>query len=174
MKKLLIVVDYQNVFVDGSFGFEDGLKISKTIKEKILKYLDNNDDVIYTLDTHFEDYLNTFEGKNLPVIHCLKDSFGHKVYKECDFTDKAIKIFEKPTFPSLELANYLKDKEYQDIELCGLVSNICVLSNAIMVKSALPNANIVIDAFATDSFDKELQSKAFDVLEGLHIKVINR
>ena len=91
-----------------------------------------------------------------------------------DFTDKAIKIFEKPTFPSLELANYLKDLKYQEVELCGLVSNICVLSNAIMVKSALPNANIVIDAFATDSFDKELQSKAFDVLEGLHIKVINR
>ena len=86
----------------------------------------------------------------------------------------AIKVFEKPTFPSLDLANYLKDSDYEEVELCGLVSNICVISNAVMVKSALPNTNIFIDAKATDSLDKVLQDKCFDVLEGLHIKVINR
>ena len=78
------------------------------------------------------------------------------------------------TFPSLDLANYLKDNFYDEVELCGLVSNICVISNAIMVKAALPNAKIIVDAKATDSFDKALESKSFDVLEGLHIEVINR
>ena len=83
-------------------------------------------------------------------------------------------MFEKNTFPSLDLGIYLKDKNYDEVELCGLVSNICVISNAIIVKSALPNAHIVIDALATDSFDKPLQEKCFDVLQGLQISVINR
>ena len=144
------------------------------IKEKIENYLNNNNDVIFTLDTHNEKYMDTHEGKNLPVIHCVKGSEGWKVNEKVDYLDKASKVFEKPTFPSLDLANYLKDSDYEEVELCGLVSNICVISNAVMVKSALPNANIFIDAKATDSFDKVLQDKCFDVLEGLHIKVINR
>lgn len=174
LKKLLIVVDYQNDFVDGSLGFPDGLKISSEIKKKINQYLEQGYDIIYTLDTHCEEYLDTLEGKNLPVVHCIKGTVGHQVFKDCDYLDKAIKVFEKPTFPSLELANYLVDKNYQEVELCGLVSNICVLSNAVMVKSALPNAYIFIDALATSSFDKELENKCFDVLKGLQIDVINR
>ena len=174
MKKLLVVVDYQNDFVDGALGFKGAELLADTIKEKIENYLNSNNDVIFTLDTHNEKYMDTHEGKNLPVIHCVKGSEGWKVNKKVDYLDKAIKVFEKPTFPSLDLANYLKDSDYEEVELCGLVSNICVISNAVMVKSALPNANIFIDAKATDSFDKVLQEKCFDVLEGLHIKVINR
>ena len=174
MKKLLVVVDYQNDFVDGALGFKGAELLADTIKEKIENYLNNNNDVIFTLDTHNEKYMDTHEGKNLPVIHCVKGSEGWKVNKKVDYLDKAIKVFEKPTFPSLDLANYLKDSDYEEVELCGLVSNICVISNAVMVKSALPNANIFIDAKATDSFDSVLQDKCFDVLEGLHIKVINR
>lgn len=174
MKKLLIVVDYQNDFIDGSLGFKGAELLSKTIKEKILNYINNNDDIIYTLDTHYDNYMDTKEGKHLPIKHCIKDTEGWKINKEVDFLDKAVKVFEKPTFPSLDLANYLKEKQYDEVELCGLVSNICVLSNAIMVKAALPNSKIFIDALATDSFDKVLEDKCFDVLEGLHIEVINR
>ena len=134
--------------------------------------IDNNDDIIYTLDTHYEDYLSSLEGNNLPVPHCILNTLGHEVNKECNFLDKAKKVFMKNTFPSLDLANYLKDKDYDSVELCGLVSNICVLSNAVMVKSALPNAKIFIDKSATDSFDKELEQKAYDVLRGLHIEII--
>ena len=94
--------------------------------------------------------------------------------KEVDYLDKAVKVFEKPTFPSLELGNYLKNQDYNEVELCGLVSNICVLTNAVIVKASLPNARILIDKNATDSFNKELQEKCFDVLEGIHIEVINR
>lgn len=174
MKKLLIVVDYQIDFVNGSLGFEGAEKLTEVIKNKIMNYLKEDNDIIYTLDTHEENYLDSFEGKNLPVKHCIKNTLGHNLVKEVDFKEKAIKVFEKPTFPSLQLANYLKDKDYNEVELCGLVSNICVISNAIMVKSALPNAYIFIDALATDSFDKSLQEKCFDVLQGLQINVINR
>ena len=174
MKKLLVVVDYQVDFVSGALGFPGAELIGPVIKEKIEEYLKIGHDVIYTFDTHYEDYMNTMEGNKLPVPHCIKNSEGWKIVKEVNYLDKAIKVFEKPTFPSLELANYLKDKDYDVVELCGLVSNICVLTNAVMVKSSLPNARIVIDAKATDSFDKELQEKCYDVLEGIHIEVINR
>lgn len=174
MKKLLIIVDYQNDFVDGALGFEGAELIGKVIKGKIENYLNNNHHIIYTFDTHNEDYMNTVEGSKLPVPHCLKGSKGWEIKDEVNYLNKAIKTFEKPTFPSLELANYLKENPYDEVELCGLVSNICVISNAVMVKAALPNAKIFIDALATDSFDKVLQEKCFDVLEGLHIEVINR
>jgi len=174
MSKLLIIVDYQNDFVDGALGFKGADKISIVIKEKIEQYLKEQNDIIFTLDTHEENYMETMEGSKLPVKHCIKGSEGWKIYESVNYIPLAKKVFEKPTFPSLELANYLKEHEYDEVELCGLVSNICVISNAVMVKAALPNAKIFIDAKATDSFDKALQEKCFDVLEGLHIEVINR
>ena len=174
MSKLLIIVDYQNDFVDGALGFEGADKISIVIKEKIEQYLKEQNDIIFTLDTHEENYMETMEGSKLPVKHCIKGSEGWKIHESVNYIPLAKKVFEKPTFPSLDLANYLKEHEYDEVELCGLVSNICVISNAVMVKAALPNAKIFIDAKATDSFDKALQEKCFDVLEGLHIEVINR
>ena len=134
MKKLLIVVDFQNDFIDGALGFPKASELVNVIKNKINEYLNNNDDIIYTLDTHYDNYLETNEGKNLPVKHCIDNTFGHKVNSECDYLDKAIKVFKKNTFPSLELAKYLENNSYDYVELCGLVSNICVLSNAVMVK----------------------------------------
>lgn len=174
MKKLLIVVDYQNDFVNGALGFDGAEDIALVIKEKIETYLKNKQDVIFTLDTHEEDYMNTMEGSKLPIKHCIKGTEGWKLHDAVNYLPLAKKVFEKPTFPSLDLANYLKDNYYDEVELCGLVSNICVVSNAIMVKAALPNAKIVIDAKATDSFDKNLQEKCFDVMQGLHIEIINR
>lgn len=174
MKKLLIVVDFQNDFVTGSLGNENAVKIIDNIKTKIETYLTNSYDIIYTLDTHNEDYLNTLEGKLLPVVHCIDHTFGHKVVDGCDYLDQAVKVFKKPTFPSLELAEYLKEHPYDVVELCGVVSNICVLSNAVMVKSALPNAKIMIDVNCTASNDLEMQEKAFDLLENIHIELINR
>lgn len=171
MKKLLIVVDFQNDFIDGSLGFSKATTLVDKINKKINEYLDNGDDLIYTLDTHYDNYLETYEGVNLPVKHCILNTFGHKVNDLCNYLDKAIKVFEKNTFPSLELAKYLETTSYDFVELCGLVSNICVLSNAIMVKSALPNATIVIDSSLTASFDEELENKAFDVLKGLQITI---
>ena len=175
MKKLLIVIDFQKDFVTGSLGFKEAERLEDAIFDRIKEYLDNNDDVIYTLDTHDERYLNTVEGNKLPIIHCIKGTDGHEIYgKVKDLINEDSTVFEKSTFGSLDLGNFLVDKEYSEIELCGLVSNICVLSNAVIVKAALPNAKIFVDANLTNSNDKDLHRKTLDVLGGLHIDVINR
>ncbi|MEC9485044.1 MAG: isochorismatase family cysteine hydrolase [Candidatus Izemoplasma sp.] len=175
MKKLLIVVDYQNDFIDGALGFDGAIDIKDAIVKKIKNHHKENQDVIFTQDTHEDDYLDKEEGKNLPVMHCVKGTHGHDIQADVKSVKKEEDLaFIKYTFPSLELGNYLKDKNYTHIELCGLVSNICVLSNAVIAKSALPNAHIVVDALATASFDSSLHEKALDVLEGIHVEVINR
>lgn len=175
MRKCLIVVDFQNDFIEGALGFEGAIDIKENIIEKINQYKEENNDVIYTLDTHKPNYLETEEGVNLPVIHCVEGSHGHEIEKDVlALSSNNDKKFIKYSFPSLELGIYLKDKDYQIIELCGLVSNICVLSNAVIAKSALPNAHIVVDNLATKSFDQDLHEKAMDVLEGLHVEVLNR
>ncbi len=173
MKRLLIVVDYQNDFVDGNLGFDKAKKIEPEIKNKIKEYHQKNDEVIFTLDTHDQDYFATIEGKFLPVQHCIKNTKGHELFpsisKEKFPQDKT---FEKNTFPSLELANYLSNKDYDSIELCGVVSNICVISNAIMVKAALPNVRIIVDSKAIASNDEKLEQEALDILKNLHIEVL--
>ena len=169
--RLLVIVDYQNDFVDGALGFNDAKSIEPYILASINEFKKNKEDIVYTLDTHYEDYLNTEEGKNLPIKHCIKGSIGQELVPSLKEVLKEYKGFEKLTFGSLELANYLKDKNYDEIILMGLVSNMCVLANAIMCKSALPNAHIVIDAKGSNSFDKVLEEKAYDVLSAIHIEI---
>lgn len=173
MKKLLIVVDYQNDFVDGALGFPGAEKLDNLIYQKIFENKFSGNDVVFTLDTHHDDYLLTEEGRNLPVKHCLKGTKGHALYgKVGSIFDPSLDLyFEKETFPSLDLANYLKDKDYEEVELCGLVSNICVLSNVVMVKSALPNAHIIVDHNLTSSFDQELNDATMKILKGIHVEV---
>lgn len=175
MKECLIVVDFQNDFIDGALGFEGASDITERIVAKIKDYKDRGQDVMFTVDTHKEDYMDTEEGQNLPVIHCVEGTHGHQIQSDVkSLIDPEDKQFIKYTFPSLELGTYLKDKDYDTIELCGLVSNICVISNAVIAKSALPNAHIKVDARATRSFDQTMHEKALDVMEGLHIEVTNR
>ncbi len=174
-KKCLIVVDMQNDFIDGALGFPKAKTIVPVVQEKIRAYRKEEHDVIYTLDTHDEDYLETEEGKNLPVEHCIKGTKGHELapgIREVKRADE--RIFEKTTFPSLALGNHLEAKRYEEIELCGLVSNICVLANAVIAKAALPDAHIFIDARATASPDEDIHEKALAVMEGLHIKIENK
>ena len=159
MKRLLIVVDFQNDFVNGSLGFDQAKELEKPIVELIKEYQKNNDEVVYTMDTHPQNYLNTYEGKHLPVTHCVENTEGWQLYGQVKGLLKNARCFIKPTFPSLELAEYLKDKEYQDITLVGLVSHICVLSNAIMAKAALPQTPIRIMMNATSSIDLETHKK---------------
>ena len=105
--------------------FDKAKELEKGILEKIAEY--QNDEIIYTLDTHFDDYLTTAEGKSLPVPHCIKGTVGHKLYGGLADALKGKLCFEKNTFPSLEMAKYLEGKDFDTIELCGLVSNICIL-----------------------------------------------
>lgn len=175
MKRLLIVVDYQNDFVCGSLGFEKAKGLESAICTKIEKYLEAGQDILFTFDTHGEDYLRTQEGRHLPVAHCIKGTPGWELYgRVAAYRNRAVVCLEKSAFGSVELADYLKEHPYERIELAGVVSNICVLSNAVLAKAALPEAEIVIDAQCTASSDEDMDSKALDIMEGLQMRVINR
>lgn len=175
MKKILIVVDYQNDFVTGSLGFDRAVSLEKPIAEKIRLYRKNGWEIAFTMDTHGEDYLMTQEGKNLPVPHCIENTDGWRLYGSiADLCKADDKKFVKHAFGSMELADYLEQKRYDRIELVGLVSNICVISNAVLAKAALPEAEITVDAFCTASNEESINQKALDIMEGLQINIYNR
>jgi nicotinamidase-related amidase len=130
MKSCLIVVDYQNDFVSGALGFAKSVELEKRIAEKIKRYRDSGDVVMFTLDTHRDDYLDTQEGRNLPVAHCIGGTRGHRLYGmieglACETDYK----FYKNTFGSDALYAHLRQTPYKSIELAGVVSNICVIAN---------------------------------------------
>ena len=173
--KCLIVVDYQVDFVTGSLGFEKAETIEENIAQKILKYRADSSDIIFTFDTHSENYMETSEGKKLPVPHCIKGTSGHNLYgKAAALRSDTDKCIYKPTFGSDELMKHLRSKNYETVELIGVVTNICVISNAIIAKTALPEANIIVDAACTASNDDALHEAALDVMQGLQIDIINR
>ena len=177
MNRYLFVIDYQNDFVDGALGFHGAEKLDEKIAAKVRAY--GKGHVLFTRDTHFENYLQTREGKNLPVAHCIKGSFGWEVYGE---TAKALAEVEAKAIDKLVFGMDVTDpataaalpEEADEIVLVGLVSNICVVSNAVVLQSKYPEATIVVDAACTDSFDKALHEKVLDVLSGFQVKVINR
>ena len=173
MNRLLVVVDYQNDFVDGALGFKGADLIAPAIVKLINEFRTNDDEVVFTYDTHNADYLNTVEGKNLPVPHCLKGSDGWQLFPAVNELLGDAKIFEKPGFGSKELGDYIASQRFDEIYLCGLVSDICVFSNAIIAKaSASPYTKIKVMRNATSSFDLDMQEKSFDVLKHLHIEII--
>ena len=177
MNRYLFVIDYQNDFVDGALGFSGAELLDEKIAAKVRAY--GKGHVLFTRDTHFENYLTTREGKNLPVEHCIKGSHGWRLYGE---TAKALEEVEAPGIDKLVFGMDVTDpataavlpESADEIELVGLVSNICVVSNAVVLQSKYPEATIVVDAACTDSFDKSLHEKVLDVLEGFQVKVINR
>lgn len=177
MNRYLFVIDYQNDFVDGALGFPGAEKLDGKIAAKVRQY--GKGHVFFTRDTHFETYLNTREGRNLPVVHCVKGTEGWEVYGE---TAKALRDVEAPGIDKLAFGMDVTDpatakslpESADEIELVGLVSNICVVSNAVVLQSRYPEATIIVDAACTDSFDKALHQKALDVLAGFQVKVVNR
>ncbi|MCV3337020.1 cysteine hydrolase [Campylobacter sp. RKI_CA19_01121] len=170
MANLLVVVDYQNDFIDGSLGFEEATKI----KDNILALLKNHQgDIVFTFDTHDENYLKTQEGKNLPTYHCIRDTLGWQMPGDFDaYLKNAKKIFYKNAFGSLELANFLKQNYYESIEFCGLVSHICVFSNIILAQSASINSKIILHKNATASFSKFLENSAYEILQAYGIELL--
>ena len=180
MKKLLVVIDYQNDFVDGTLGFEKAKTLEGSIYEKVKKYLQNGHKVVFTYDTHYEEYLKTREGKNLPVAHCVKGTNGHNLYgKINEFLNSENTLhYEKEGFgispkDMIRLADEIGN-DINEIEIVGVVTNICVISNIVMFQSQYRNADIIVDASLCGSFDDILHEKTLDVAEGLQVKVINR
>lgn len=180
MKKLLVVIDYQNDFVNGTLGFEKAISLENGIYDKVNKYLKENNKVLFTYDTHLDNYLDTREGKNLPVVHCLRRTEGHGLYgklKEFSYKENTIH-YEKYGFgmapiDMIKLANEIGD-DINEIEIVGVVTNICVISNVVMFQSQFRNAEVVVDGSLCASFDESLHEKTLDVIEGLQGKVINR
>ncbi len=177
MSRYLFVIDYQNDFVDGALGFPGAEKLDAAIAAKVRSY--GRGHVLFTRDTHFENYLDTREGKNLPVVHCVKGTPGWQVYGE---TARALEEVQAPAIDKLVFGMDVSDpataavlpEQADEIELVGLVSNICVVSNAVVLQSKYPEATIIVDAACTDSFDKALHEKVLDVLAGFQVKVVNR
>lgn len=180
MGKLLVVIDYQKDFVDGALGFEKATTLEEGIYNKVKEYLKAGNKVIFTNDTHFEDYLQTREGKNLPVNHCLRGSEGHKLYgrlREFSNVENTLH-YEKRGFgispkDMIKIAEEIGE-EVEEIQLVGVVTNICVISNVVLFQSQYRNAEIIVDGSLCASFDPSLHEKALDVIEGLQGKVINR
>ena len=172
MKKCLVVVDYQNDFVSGSLGFEKAKELDSKIANLIEKYHNNSDDVVFTLDTHYDDYMNTIEGKSLPVPHCIKGTIGHNLYGKVSHSVKESDLlFEKNTFGSGKLFEYLKNNRYSSIELVGVVTNICVISNAVIAKTAQPETEIIVNKNLVASNDDKLNDEALSVMSSFQIKI---
>lgn len=180
MTKLLVVIDYQKDFVDGALGFEKAVTLEQGIYNKIEQYLQDGNKVLFTYDTHYDEYLQTREGKNLPVVHCIKGTEGHRLYgkiKEFEGVENTLH-FVKEGFgiapkDMLQIAKEAGE-DLKEIELVGVVTNICVISNFVMFQSQFRNADVIVDASLCASFDDSLHDKALDVVTGLQGKVINR
>lgn len=173
MKKLLFVIDYQVDFISGALGFPGAETLDDGIAQKIRAYGEGS--VYFTRDTHAPEYLSTQEGRNLPVEHCFKDSDGWQVYGE---TGKALKEVRAVSIDKVafgmspeQLLKLPDPDEVDSVELVGLVSNICVLSNAVLLKSRYPEAKIIVDTSLTASFNPSLHDAALKVLKGIQVEI---
>lgn len=177
MKKLLIVVDYQNDFVNGSLGFPKAKELENKIYDKIMRYKNNDDYIVFTQDTHFKDYLKTREGEHLPVEHCMKGTEGHELYGKLKDIDNSFiyNYINKTSFglDSIDIG-YQIPIDIDFIEIVGVATNICVISTAITLQNYFTNTEITIDASCCASFDDYLHEKALDIMEGLQMNIINR
>lgn len=174
MKKVLVVVDMQNDFISGALGSSDAIDIVNGVC-KLMKDFDG--DIICTLDTHRENYLETREGKFLPVEHCIKGTLGHKLNSKIEsiVEEKKIKCIEKNTFGSLDLVTYLDknyDKNNLEIYIVGLCTDICVIANAILLKTKFYENNIYCYEKLCAGVTKKLHDSAIEVMRSMQIEII--
>jgi nicotinamidase-related amidase len=192
--KVLIVVDMQKDFVDGSLGTPEAQAIVPLVAETIEQMADTNTVVIFTKDTHSENYMQTLEGKNLPVPHCIQGSSGHGIvdpvfiayinvmekymsgYDACPVSDQNPIIVKKPTFGSVELQNILYDMDdrlgVEEITLMGLCTGICVMSNAILAKATLPEVPVNVVADCCACVTPESHKTALEAMKLCQINII--
>jgi nicotinamidase-related amidase len=169
-KRLLIVVDMQNDFITGSLGSPLAQAILPNVKGKIEYYRQNGGKIIFTRDTHHDNYLTTQEGKYLPVAHCIEGSEGHLITD--GLNADGCEIFDKPTFGSLALAELISAKNYDEVELCGLCTDICVVSNALILKAKLPETAITVDARCCAGVTEESHRAALLTMKMCQVNVM--
>lgn len=173
-EKLLVVVDMQNDFIDGVLGTPEAQSIVPRVCKKLRSW---DGKVVFTLDTHHENYLSTTEGKNLPVEHCIAYSDGWDL--QSDISEivnerfPASVFFTKPTFGSIELPTYIMDLGIDKIVFVGVCTDICVVSNVLMVKAFCPEAKITVDASCCAGATPDKHKDALSIMKSCHIEVIN-
>ncbi len=171
MKKALVIVDVQNDFVDGALGTKEAIEIIPSVVEEIQK---DYDQIFVTYDTHEDNYLETLEGQYLPVKHCIKDSDGWKlnsVVQKALVNKKYISV-EKPTFGSYALVQYLTTYQPDEITLVGLCTDICVISNALLLRAALSNTTINVVEKACAGVTIEKHNAAIEVMKSCQINIL--
>ena len=174
--RVLLVIDMQNDFIDGALGSPEAQAIVETVKEKIDDYADVPENrIVFTRDTHHnDDYMESNEGKHLPVKHCIEGEFGWKIAKGL-VPDRAlaqIEIVNKPSFGYLGWAE--KDFGQSDIEIIGLCTDICVVSNALIIKAQYPENNVVVDARCCAGVTPQKHQEALGTMESCQVDVIGR
>lgn len=172
MRKTLIVVDMQNDFVYGPLSTDEAKLIVRNVKNKIYKYNEQGDWIIFTRDTHYDDYLSTNEGKKLPISHCIKNTYGWKIaegleVENCIYINKSTFgwIYWKETFEKYNIRS-------EEIELIGLCTDICVVSNAIILKASFPNAEITVDVSCCAGVTPETHKAALETMKMCQINII--
>ena len=169
--KILVVVDMQNDFIDGALGTKEAVAIVPNIVEKINSY--EGEKIIFTRDTHEENYMETQEGKNLPVPHCIRGTKGWELSPKIEAMRKEDAI-DKPSFGSMELGEYLKKHEnLESIEFVGLCTDICVISNVMITKAVLPEVPLIVDASCCAGVTPESHKNALEAMKMCQVKIIN-
>lgn len=170
MSRLLVVVDMQKDFVDGALGSREAVAVVPHVADKMKAYRDAGDEIVFTFDTHHEDYLDTMEGRKLPVAHCVKGTPGWKLAEELRGTEG--RRFEKAAFGSRELADYVAAGDYTCVELVGLCTDICVISNAMLIKAAVPETPVQVDAACCAGVTPESHENALNAMKMCHIDIV--
>ncbi len=166
MKKTLIVVDMQNDFIDMALGTPEAVAIVPKVRQKIQKYLENGDRVIYTRDTHGTDYLNTPEGRKLPVEHCIKGTKGWEIVD--GLYVEGCKIIDKPNFGW----PHWQKEDLQAVELVGLCTDICVVSNALIIKANFPDIPVQVDRACCAGVTPQSHDAALETMAMCQIDII--
>ena len=168
--KILVVVDMQNDFIDGALGTPEAEQIVPYVKERIQNF---DGKVLFTRDTHFADYMNTQEGKNLPVKHCIKGTPGWEIHPELDALRTTDPI-DKLTFGSADLPKILaKEENIEEITFIGLCTDICVISNVMVTKAFFPEIPLVVDALGCAGVTPESHKNALAAMKMCQVTVIN-
>jgi nicotinamidase-related amidase len=170
MKKFLVLVDYQNDFIDGSLGTKEAVVIHDKVLAKVQAY--PSSERLATLDTHYPDYLDTQEGKNLPVMHCQQGTKGWEMQADADKLEYH-HIFEKNTFGSTRLAEYIAKQKPDQVELIGICTDICVVSNALLIKAFAPEVKLIVDSSCCAATTPEAQTAALSTLKSCQVEILN-
>ena len=166
MKKTLIVVDMQNDFIHMALGTKEAVAIVPKVQAKIQEYVNNGDEIIFTRDTHFADYLQTTEGKKLPVEHCIKGTRGWEIAD--GLYVPGCKIIDKPNFGW----PHWKDEKLEAVELIGLCTDICVVSNALIIKATFPDAPVTVDSACCAGVTPATHEAALKTMAMCQIEII--